>query len=512
MSTSSPPIEMLRATPTSGSGTLESPWTGWETGLERRAGGEAAAGVTVVFAPGFWGVSRAVRQRGDLKLVADAKEEGQPWLLPHGGDAGPALEALLVVDGVHRVTIQGLCFNGRRTRAASGVLVRCGTRIHLEGCRFGDFGDESGAAITIAGESEERFVREIVIQGCRIQHGARGLTLARNTSDLLVDENRFDDVSGPALLVDPQDTWTDYGLIFVKNRVTSSTAHRRSPHLRVLPGAEGLRLAENTIEMPAGAVSTEGTAVAAGTAGAAGANDAQDEAPAIEVRGGGPMSRRRLEVMLNRVVGSLGPGISARQCGPGFLAAGNHLLACGGPAAPALDLHACTGVLVEDNEISEIEGVGIRVKDCARARINGNEIVGSLEGASPRRGAVGLMLEGDGCRRVRVTDNRIRSVREEGIRVASGKSVRLTGNEVEDCGFGIRVANAQQFILVGNDCRDNSGGGIHVDPQVRRGFVALNYAILNGPVDLEVYGERVRCRSNKVDRRGTPEDWRPDAR
>lgn len=220
------------------------------------------------------------------------------------------------------------------------------------------------------------------------------------------------------------------------------------------------------------------------------------------------MSRRRLEVMLNHIVGSSGPGIAARQCGPGFLAAGNHLTSCGNQGSPAMDLQACHGVLVEDNEISELEAWGIRVRDCANARINGNEIVGSREGKTPRRGTAGLLFEGEGCRRLKITDNRIRSMREEGISIASGRSLRVTGNEIEDCGLGIRIAGARQLVLVGNDCRDNAGGGIRIDPSVRRGYVALNYAILNGPIDLDVHGERVRCRSNKVDRRGTLEENR----
>jgi hypothetical protein len=427
-----------------------------------------------------------VRVRSDLALVADPNDEGQAWMLPATPDGAQALETILLVDGAHRVTIQGLCFNGRRHRATRGVTIRCGTRIHLQGVHFGDFGDAKGAALTIVGESEERHVREIVVQSCRFLNGGRGVHLGRNTFDLLVADNRFEEVTGPSLLVDPQDTWTDYGLIFVKNRVRARDALRETPHVRILPGAEGIRLAENSIEGPEGRVPSE-----------------RDEAqPALEVRGGGPMSRRRLEVMSNRIVGCAGSGISARQCGPGFLAAGNTLVACGSSGTPALDLQACTGVLVEDNEISEIEGSGIRVRDCARVRVNGNEIIGTHETHTPRSGTVGILVEGEGCRRLRVTDNRIRSVREDGIRVAAGRSVRLKGNEVEDCGGGIRIREGQQLVLVGNDCRDNSGGGIRIDEGTRRAFVALNYAILNGPVDLEVRGERVRCRSNKIDRGG----------
>jgi hypothetical protein len=430
-----------------------------------------------------------------LTLVADPKEDGQAWLLPAILDSAPPLETILLVDGAHRVTIQGLCFNGRRERARNGITVRCGTRVHIQRAHFGDFGDARGAALAIAGESEERYVREVVVQGCRFLNGERGVWLGRNTFDLLVADNRFEEFAGSSLLVDPQDTWTDYGLIFVKNRVLTRNAERAAPHIRILPGAEGIRLAENTIEGP------ERPPV----------HDLVQAQPAVEVRGGGPMSRRRLEVMMNCILGSSGPGISARQCGPGFLAAGNRVLSCGLSGAPALDLQACTGVLVEDNEILEIEGPGIRASDCARARINGNEIVGTLESKTPRRGATGLLLEGAGTRRVRVTDNRVRSVRGEGIRVANGRSLRLTGNEVEDCGFGIEVRETHHVVVVGNDCRDNSRGGIRVDESVERGIVALNYAILNGPVDLEVRGSRVRSKNNKIDReesvsRGGPKD------
>jgi hypothetical protein len=401
-------------------------------------------------------------------------------------EGAPPLETILLVDGAHRVTIQGLCFNGRRNRASRGVTLRCGTRVHVQGAHFGDFGDAKGAALTIIGESDDRPVREIVVQSCRFLNGARGIHLGRNAYDLLVADNRFEEVSGASLLVDPQDTWTDYGLIFVKNRMRARAAARETAQVRILPGAEGIRLAENSIEGPERVAPRE-------------KGEAQ---PALEVRGGGPMSRRRLEVMTNRIMGCAGAGISARQCGPGFLAAGNFVVACGTSGTPAVDLQACTGVLIEDNEISEIEGPGIRVRDCSRVRVNGNEITGTHESKMPRRGTFGVLVEGEGCRRLRVTDNRVRSVREDGIRIAAGRCVRLKGNEVEDCGGGIRVQDGQQLVLVGNDCRDNSGGGIRIDEGVRRAFVALNYAILNGPVDLEVRGERVRCRSNKVDRGG----------
>jgi hypothetical protein len=435
---------------------------------------------------GFWGVARPIRLRGDLKIVAAAKEEGQAWLLPSGTESPAPLETILLADGAESITIQGICFNGGRQGSRSAILLRCASQVILQNCRFGDFKDSKGAAIRIAGESEQRPVREIVIQGCRFLHGARGIWLSRNASDLLINENQFDEISGSSLLVDPQDSWTEYGLIFVKNRIRTKALHRESPHLRILPGAEGIRLAENTFE---GVESSQ-------------VNDVVQPVPVMEIRGGGPMSRRRLEVMLNRVVGSSGPALSARQCGPGFLAAGNSFVSCGNQGTPVLDLQACHGVLVEDNQISEVEAWGIRVRDCARARINGNEVIGTLEGKNPRRGRAGLLFEGEGCRRLQITDNCVRSMREEGIRVASGRFLRITGNEIEDCGSGIHIAEARQLVLVGNDCRDNMGGGIRIDHGVRRGYVALNYAILNGPVDLDVHGERVRCHNNKVDRRG----------
>lgn len=493
MFTSTTSTETIQLHATSGCGTLESPWLGWESQLERSPTSDGPQ--TVMFARGFWGVSRTVQLRNDLRLLADPKEDGHVWLLPVQEERAAPLDSLLLVDGVHRLSMHSICFNGRGQRARTGLHVRCGTRIHLEHCRFGDFKDAQGSAIRVAGESEERFAREVVIQSCRFQNGERGIRLGRNTSDLLINENRFEEIVGASLLVDPEDTWTDYGLIFVRNRVTWKGDHRPEPHVRVLPGAEGIRLAENTIEGPETGIGASPSA----------------EPSAFEVRGGGPMSRRRLEFMLNRVVGNRGPGLSARQCGPGFIAAGNLLMSCGLDGTPAMDLHACTGILVEDNEISEIEEVGIRIRDCAKARINGNEIVGTHESKTPRQGTVGVLLEGEGLRRIRLTDNRIRSVKNEGISVRSGRSVRLTGNEVEDCGLGIHVGNAQHFVIVGNDCRDNSDGGIKVEQNVKRGFVSLNYAILNGPVDLEVFGERVRCRNNKVDRRGTPEDYRPNA-
>jgi hypothetical protein len=78
----------------------------------------------------------------------------------------------------------------------------------------------------------------------------------------------------------------------------------------------------------------------------------------------------------------------------------------------------------------------------------------------------------------------------------------VTGNEIQDCGAGIRAGAVSRLLLVGNDCRDNTTTGIRVDEDVSGGLVALNHCILNGPIDLEVLGSRIRCRDNKVDREG----------
>ncbi|HMB69896.1 MAG TPA: right-handed parallel beta-helix repeat-containing protein, partial [bacterium] len=112
----------------------------------------------------------------------------------------------------------------------------------------------------------------------------------------------------------------------------------------------------------------------------------------------------------------------------------------------------------------------------------------------------GVLVEGGGSRRLRLTDNRIRCVKEDGLRIEWCAGARVVGNEVEDCGSGIRASRGTSLLLVGNDCRDNGDGGILVADAVHRGLVALNYAILNGTSDLEVHGEQIRCRANKVDR------------
>ncbi|MGH2571573.1 MAG: right-handed parallel beta-helix repeat-containing protein, partial [bacterium] len=308
------------------------------------------------------------------------------------------------------------------------------------------------------------------------------LRLGPHTSDLLVVDNDFDEIAGPALLVDPHDHWSDYGLIFVKNRLRATKVRRDLPFLQLLAGAEGIRLAENAIEGP-------------------GASATRESAAGVEVRGGGTMSTRRLEILLNRIHGTTGPGIAAFQCGPGLLAAGNQLVACGSESLGGVDVVACHGALVEDNEIASPPGPGIRAQDCSSSHLHGNEVVGSDSAA--RGGSVGVLVEGGGTRRLRVTDNRISGVRGEGLRVGAAHGLRLVGNEIQDCGEGIRVVSATNLLLVGNDCRDNGRGGIRVEGKVRRGLVALNHAILNGGPDLVVRGRGVRCHANKVDKAGS---------
>jgi nitrous oxidase accessory protein NosD len=214
------------------------------------------------------------------------------------------------------------------------------------------------------------------------------------------------------------------------------------------------------------------------------------------------VSTRRLEFLQNRIVSTPGPGLRCRKCGPGLLVAGNHFVACGNPDSGALELNDCDGVLVEDNEITELVGAGIALRDCLGLRVNGNEIVGTRDTRTPRGGTIGIAAAGMASRRLRITDNRVSGVRQQGILVGAGRGVRVTGNEIEDCGEGIRMCELSRFVLVGNDCRDNTTGGIHVEDQATRGLVALNHSILNGPVDLQVRGERIRCRRNKVDREG----------
>jgi parallel beta-helix repeat protein len=389
------------------------------------------------------------------------------------------------VDGAQEIAFSGICLNGRGRRAKRGLYVRAGSQIEIDGCRFGDFGEAAGAAIFVSGESQERSVREVVIQKCHFVNGAVAIRLERDTTDHLVVDNRFDEICGPIALVDPMDDWSDYGLIFVKNRAKATRTNRQAPHILILPGAEGIRLAENTLE---------------------GSGDSKpsdvDLTPAVEVRGGGPLSTRRLEILLNRIMGNPGPGISASHCGPGFVVAGNRVVECGSDSASAVGLFSCHGVLVEDNEIVGAKGSGIHAHDCTNSCLNGNEVLGNPDSAQVRGGSFGLLVDGKKTRHLRLTDNRISGVRNQGLRVTSSRGVRIVGNEVQDCGAGIQISSATNLLLVGNDCRDNGGSGIQVDREVCRGLVALNYAILNESQDLEIHGDRIRCHSNKVDRVG----------
>jgi parallel beta-helix repeat protein len=467
--TTTPDAPTLR--PTSGCGTLESPWTGWEAQIEARTHEEN----TFRLVPGFYGVSRPVRLADGVSLIEDPGDGGRAWFLPV---ANAPLESLFEIEGRRRVRLSGVCFNGRGTRARHGIVVHSVQGLEITRCRFEDFADVEGGAILVDGVPEFP-AREIVVQSCSFLHGSSGLRLGRNAADLLVVDNRFEEISGSSLWIDPRDEWADYGLIFVQNRVHAARGTRTAPFVTIRPGAEGIRIAENTLEAERAA---QGADLAA-----------------IEVRGGGPRSRRRLELMVNRVVGVGGPAIRARQCGPGFAAAGNEIVACGNGKDGSIDLVGCHGILVEDNRISEPSGAGIRAQDCSGARLNGNEVEGGSP-VLPRGGSVGLLVEGEGSARLRLTDNRVSAVREDGLRIGWCKGLRVVGNEVEDCGRGILVQRAHRLLLVGNDCRDNGQGGIRIDRDVHRGLVALNYAILNGTSDLEVLGERIRCRSNKVDR------------
>ncbi|GJM43403.1 MAG: hypothetical protein DHS20C21_02450 [Gemmatimonadota bacterium] len=478
MSTTSLAVQPLPVHARSGCGTLESPWTGWEDQLEAPS---ASGPVEFTFEAGCWGVSRPIRLHGGTVLRPDPTGTGRPWFLPL-----EEMDAIFRIDGAHLVTLTGLCFHGRGGKSRHGLFVRAGTRLQVDGCRFGDFAHPDGAALRICGESEDRYVRGVVIQSCHFVNGTVGVRLDSHLSDLLVTDNRFDEFRGPCVQVDPHDHWVDYGLIFVKNRVTASGKDRVGPMFLVGPGAEGIRIADNDLSGPDSSDAP-----------------AQEEWSAIEVRGGGPRSRRRVEVLSNRLVGVAGPAVSARQCGPGFLLAGNHITACGTAESAALELTACHGVLVEDNEIEEPIGAAIRTVDCAVSRVNANEIRGLAESNSPRGGAGGVVVKGRGTRRLRITDNRISGLRAPGVLVERGTGIRVVGNEVHDCGEGIRVSGGRNLLVVGNDCRDNGGGGIRVDEPVIRGLVALNYAILNGPVDLEVLGQRISCDRNKVDQAGT---------
>ena len=178
----------------------------------------------------------------DLKVIAATAAalvgwpvplvQGAVWFLPAAPDAGP-LDSLFLVDGTGDVEFDGICLNSRDGGARSGIRLRCGIRIQIRGCRFGDFRDPDGAALLLDGESEDRCIREIVIQDCRFVHGAVGIRLGRFATDLLVADNRFEEFSGPATVVDPRDAWTDYSLIYVKNRLLCRTHGGAEPFLRI---------------------------------------------------------------------------------------------------------------------------------------------------------------------------------------------------------------------------------------------------------------------------------------
>jgi parallel beta-helix repeat protein len=475
--------ETLALQPTAGCGTLESPWTGWEAALERPCDGAHRAFLP---APGFYGVERPVRLADHVELASPAGRSDGPWFLPVAGRA--PLETLFLVDGSRDVALGGLRLNGRGKGARHGVIVRGGSGFHLTGAHLEDFEDGAGAAVLVEGESAQHASRGIVVQSCWFLNGSVAVRLGRHASDLLVDDNRFEEITGPAIQADPRDEWIDYGLIVARNRMRNARSRRTAAFVVLAAGAEGVRLAENSCEV-------ENAGNASGPAG-------------FEIHGGGPVSRRRVELLLNRFVGIPGPGIRAQRCGPGFVAAGNQLVQCGAADAPAIDLRGSHRVLIEDNEIAEPGGPGIRLRDCARVRLNGNEIQGGSRGL-PRGGSVGVLVEGGGSKRLRLTDNRIRCVKDDGLRIEWCAGARVVGNEVEDCGGGIRASRGTSLLLVGNDCRDNGNGGIVVADAVRRGFVALNYAILNGSSDLEVRGEAIRCRANKVDRGTFPREDAP---
>lgn len=475
MSTPSTATAAVRVRPAEGCGTLESPWIGWENQLESASLDQAR---DFAFAAGFWGVEHPVRLATGTTLGADPEQDGRPWFVPVD-----KIDSLFRVDGAHEISLNSLCLNGGGDRATSGLFVRCATSLSISGCRFGDFAGDESCAIRISGESADRLVTGIVIQGCLFVNGTTGIALERHVSDLLITDNRFEEFAGPSLRVDPRDEWASYGLIFVKNRIQATSNERIGPMVEIGAGAEGLRLADNDFRGPDEA--REGDS---------------PTWPGLSIRGGGPRGRGRIEVMTNRMVGLTGPAVEARQCGPGFLVAGNSATSCGSRECACLELVACHGALVEDNELHEFPGPGIRLRDCSSSRVNGNEIRGLAEPNLPRGGSTGILIEGDAGRRLRVTDNRVSGTRDPGIMVTNGVGIRIVGNEIQDCGEGIRVAAARNLLVVGNDCRDNGGGGIRVGEAVNRAVVALNYAILNGPVDLEVLGRRITCEQNKVDR------------
>ena len=98
------------------------------------------------------------------------------------------------------VDVDGLAVGGGRGKGARhGVLVRGGSGFHLIATHLEDFQDEAGAALRIEGESEGHAAREIVVQACSFLNGATAVRLGRHATDLLIDDNRFAEITGPAL-------------------------------------------------------------------------------------------------------------------------------------------------------------------------------------------------------------------------------------------------------------------------------------------------------------------------
>jgi hypothetical protein len=321
-----------------------------------------------------------------------------------------------------------------------------------------------------------------VVEGSTFLNGAVGLSIERDARDLLVTGNRFEDFTGPAIRVDPRGDWVDYGMLIVKNRIRDTRAERGEPLVRIGAGAQNLRLAENVLEGPE-------------DAGA----PAPESAPGIELQGSGSAERLRLEILLNRFTSLRGPALEARQCGPGLLACGNEIAACGTSHRAAVDLSSCRGAVVEDNGIAASRGTGLRLTECRRVRALGNEIRSPGAGVDGSTPAAGILVEGARSHHVRLGDNRVSGATGAGIDVHGGTGLRIVGNEVQDCHEGIRVRSGRAVVLVGNDCRAN-GTGIALDRAVVRGVLALNCAVRNGRADLTVRGSRVRRRDNKVDR------------
>lgn len=476
VSLTSVPIETIRLRAARGSGTIESPWLDWEAHVEEALHG---APRTFLFGAGFWGVSRSIRLGSAVKLAPEHPGEGRPWFVPSA-----ELDSMFVVDGTHEVSLRDLGLEGRGGRARHGVLVRCGTRVEVRGCRFDDFGARGGCALRIAGESSDRWVRGVVVEGCTFLNGTVGMSVERDARDLLVADNRFEDIAGAALRVDPRGEWVDYGMLVLKNRIRAGGAERADPLVRIASGAQNLRFAENVLEGPDG----DG-AVAA-------------EAPAgIELQGVGSAERLRLEVLSNRFASLGGPAIEARQCGPGLVASGNEITDCGTSHRAAIELSGCRGAAVEDNEVSAPRGAGVRLTECRRVRAQGNEVRGG--GRGDDAGGAGFVVEGAGSHRIRLADNRASGLPGAGIDVWGGSALRLVGNEVQECREGIRVRAGKAVVLVGNDCRAN-GTGIRVDDVVVRAVLALNQTIRNVRLDLEIRGERVRTRDNRTGRGQDP--------